>query len=85
VAQESASPQADPINPSYYKTEGGIECIQALEAMGVAEDFCRANVVKYLWRVDGKGNPLQDARKAEWYLKRLIGYLEAKQQPQKAK
>lgn len=62
-------------HPSHY-TSGSIECIDALEAMIESwEDpvaaFLAAQTVKYIWRLPFKENPVQDAEKAEWYLKRL--------------
>lgn len=70
----------DPINHPPHYTQGEIECIQALEAIGVAKDFCRGNGIKYLWRMDAKSNPLEDAKKARWYVDRLIQILESEQQ-----
>lgn len=64
--------------PSHY-TSGGIECIDAMEAALTHAEFVgylRANVLKYIWRYDRKGAPVQDLRKAEWYLRRLIGEVE---------
>jgi hypothetical protein len=65
----------DPVNhPSHY-TQGGIECIDALEASlgadGVAM-FCRGNAMKYLWRAGAKGDLVEDLRKAAWYIAREI-------------
>lgn len=65
-------------HPSHY-TQGEIECIDAMRAALTHEEFIgylRANVLKYLWRYDCKGAPVQDLRKAEWYLRRLIGEVE---------
>lgn len=62
-------------SPAHY-TQGGIECIDAMKAALTPEEFrgyLRANVMKYIWRYDRKGAPVQDLRKAEWYLRRLIG------------
>lgn len=71
---------ADAINPSHYK-QGKVECIDALESATVnktgLEAVCVANVIKYLWRYEAK-NGLEDVRKAQWYLAKLIDYLEAK-------
>ena len=71
---------ADAINPSHYK-QGKVECIDALESATVnktgLEAVCVANVIKYLWRYESK-NGLEDVRKAQWYLAKLIDYLEAK-------
>lgn len=62
-------------HPSHY-TQGEIECIDAMESALTHEEFVgylRANVIKYIWRYDRKGAPVQDLRKARWYLDRLIG------------
>lgn len=71
---------ADAINPSHYK-QGKVECIDALESATVnktgLEAVCVANVIKYLWRYEAK-NGLEDIRKAQWYLAKLIDYLKAK-------
>jgi hypothetical protein len=32
--------------------------------------------MKYAWRLEDKDLPLEDAKKCEWYLKRLIEVLE---------
>ena len=65
-------------NPSHY-TQGKIECIDALESATVGkkgiEAVCVANVVKYLWRYEEK-NGLEDVKKAEFYLKKLIDIME---------
>ena len=64
----------DPVNhPSHYAS-GGIECIDAIEASMSPEEFqgyLRGNIFKYCWRYREKGG-LQDLRKANWYLDRLI-------------
>ena len=61
-------------NPSHYNS-GGIECIDAI-AESMAEEgfkaYCKGNVQKYLWRYEMKGKPLEDLKKAQWYLNRLI-------------
>jgi len=36
------------------------------------EGYCKGQVLKYLWRYRYKGKPLEDLRKAEWYLQLLI-------------
>jgi hypothetical protein len=35
------------------------------------------NAVKYIWRADLKGNPIEDLKKAVWYLEREISRREA--------
>ncbi len=60
-------------HPAHY-TQGGIECIDAMESALTHAEFVgylRANVLKYIWRYDRKGAPVQDLRKAAWYLDRL--------------
>jgi len=64
----------DSINPPHY--QGAVECIEAIESLGLGQDYCRGNAIKYLWRLGKKGEPLEDARKAKWYIERLILQLE---------
>ena len=66
----------DHVNSPPHYTQGDIECIDALTAIGVAEDFCRGNAIKYLWRMADKDDRLEDAKKARWYINRLIRILE---------
>jgi hypothetical protein len=69
---------SDPVSsPSHY-AYGSIECIDAIEAMGIGIEFCQGNAVKYLWRLGHKNKPLEDARKAQWYINRLVRILEQK-------
>lgn len=60
-------------NPSHYTT-GGIECIDAMQAMLSRDEFIgylRGNVFKYQWRYQHK-NGVEDLKKARWYANRLI-------------
>ena len=60
----------DQVNrPSHYR-RGSIETIQAIEGLGLG--YFEGNVLKYLSRYQSKGKPLEDLRKAQWYLARLI-------------
>lgn len=65
-------------HPSHY-TQGGIECIDAIEsAVGKLQGFegyLTGNILKYLWRWKSK-NGLEDLRKAQWYLDMLIREVE---------
>jgi hypothetical protein len=68
--------ESDPVaKPSHYN-QGEIECIDAIKSAtvnkGGIEAVCVANVIKYLWRFEAKGNPVQDLMKAQFYLKKLI-------------
>jgi len=58
--------------PEHY--QGDIECIDAIEAAMSHEEFIgylRGNIFKYNWRYKNK-NGIEDLRKAEWYLRKLI-------------
>jgi len=60
----------DPINhPKHYTSHpSGVECIAVTEHMS----FNIGNAMKYLWRADEKGAPLDDLKKAAWYIAREI-------------
>lgn len=61
-------------HPAYYGGEGNpYECVKVIEAWGLG--FRLGNAVKYIGR-PGKGNYLQDLKKARWYLDREIAALE---------
>ena len=67
-------------SPSHY-TSGRMESIDIIEdAIQVAptpkEGFLQGQVLKYILRVWLKDNPLEDLKKARWYLDRLIKSLE---------
>ncbi len=60
-------------SPSHYN-QSGIECIAAIQA-ALGPNFkyyLQGNIMKYLWRFDYKGKPLEDLQKAQWYLNTLI-------------
>ena len=71
----------DAVNsPSHY-TNGSQEAIVTIEeaiepAPSVKAGMLQGQVLKYLLRVWLKDNPLQDLKKAQWYLTRLIDSLE---------
>lgn len=61
-------------SPPHYKT-GGIEAIEGIEASMGPEAFAgyaKGSCLKYLWRYEKKGKPLEDLKKARWFLDRLI-------------
>lgn len=66
---------SDPVNrPSHY-TDGDIECIDAIKASMSTEaflGFLKGNVQKYMWRYEKKVAPVEDLKKAQWYLSKLI-------------
>lgn len=60
-------------HPKHYNA-GRIEVIDAIEDWGLG--FHLGNVVKYIARANHKGKPLEDLKKAQWYLNRAIEKLE---------
>ena len=61
-------------NPDHYNT-GNIECIEAIEesmSEFAFKGYLKGNCMKYLWRYDYKGKPVEDLQKAQWYLARLL-------------
>lgn len=69
----------DPVNSPNHYLAGSIECIDAIEASASSPEafrgYCKGNVQKYLWRMEHKGKPKEDALKAQWYLNKLISKL----------
>jgi len=64
----------DAVNHPAHYTEGGIECIEAIEAQLTPEEYrgyLKGNVAKYVWREKHKGGN-ESLRKAQWYLDRLV-------------
>lgn len=59
---------SDPINPEHYQS-ASMELIDVIDAFGLT--FYEAQVVKYVVRARKK-NGLEDLRKAQWYLNRLV-------------
>lgn len=77
---ELLTPIPDNVNhPSHYKSETGLEAIDAIEAFtfdlkGI-EAVDTGNVLKYICRWKKK-NGLEDLKKAQWYLNHLIKHVE---------
>ena len=71
---EKETTQPDNVNHPGHYTQGGIECIKAIEASMTPEEFqgyCKGNVIKYCWRFREK-NGLEDLKKAQVYLGWMI-------------
>lgn len=65
-------------SPPHYKT-GPIEAIEGIEASMGPEAYAgylKGNIMKYMWRYERKGKPIEDLKKARWYLDRLIQKVE---------
>jgi len=69
------TPRPDMVHSPPHYTAGKVECLDAIESALGAEGFAaylRGQVIKYLWRMEHKGAKGQDARKAKFYLDRLV-------------
>jgi len=62
-------------HPPHYKV-GGVETIEFIEAKNL--NYHLGNAVKYISRAFYKGNPLQDLKKARFYIDREIARRESK-------
>jgi len=60
----------DMVNHPKHYTFGKIEVITVIDDWKLG--FYEGQVVKYVGRAKHKGNELQDLKKAQWYLNRLI-------------
>ena len=78
--KDADSYMKDEVNHPEHYTKGKIEVFDALDDWSEAGmiGYCVSNVIKYLTRYRSKGNPLQDLKKARWYLDREIEKYEQK-------
>tara|TARA_R100000541_G_scaffold58886_1_gene70958 strand:+ start:453 stop:725 length:273 start_codon:yes stop_codon:yes gene_type:complete len=70
---EEQNKTGDAVNHPPHYNVSGIECIDALKAM-LGDEFqayLQGNIAKYLWRYRYK-NGVEDLKKAQWYLNKLI-------------
>ena len=67
----------DMVNHPPHYNQHGIECIDAIEACTDVgfEHYLQGNILKYLWRYRYK-NGIEDLKKADWYLQKLISTVE---------
>ena len=63
------------IKPNHYKGKT-VQPIDLIESMNM--NFNQGNIIKYVSRYKDK-NGIEDLKKAEWYLQRLIKEYEKKQ------
>jgi len=74
--------KSDRVNSPAHYTRGSQEAIDTIEeaiqdAPTPTEGMLQGQVLKYLLRLWLKDNPAEDAKKAQWYLTRLIAKLES--------
>jgi len=70
----------DPVDKPLHYNSGNIECIDAIVESMSNEEFCgylKGNVLKYVWRYRYKGKPVEDLKKARWYLNKMVEEQEA--------
>lgn len=66
--EDCVGPTSDPVaSPDHY-TWLPVEAIEITERF----NFCMGNALKYVMRADHKGKPVEDIRKAIWYLEREL-------------
>jgi len=79
----------DMVNQPPHYASSKIECIEAMEAMTSQNRkfkitltahgmYCWQVIFKYIWRFPYKDNPIEDLKKAQYYLDRLIKTMEKK-------
>ena len=68
-------------HPVHY--QGAVECIDAIisatDGLDGDEAFLVGSVMKYIWRYRKKGKPIEDLKKARWYLDKLYSYVVLKE------
>ena len=74
------APNYDMVNSPPHYADTGIETMDYIvDVLGDYEaiNYCHGNVIKYtgsrLWK---KGKPIEDAKKAVWYLNKMIELME---------
>jgi len=64
----------DPVDRPAHYNMGGIECIDYIKQVLGLDGFiayCHGNMIKYQHRYRYKNNPVEDMKKAQWYLTKL--------------
>jgi len=74
----------DPVNkPAHYNLSGGIECIDYIKQVLGTDGFiayCHGNMIKYQHRHKYKTDPVEDMKKAQWYLNKMLETMKEKHQ-----
>jgi hypothetical protein len=76
--EEETKKNKDMVNHPEHYNKGSYETYDVIvDTLGKHEaiSYCQGNILKYIMRMWNKGKPLQDAEKAEWYLKAMIKLL----------
>jgi len=89
ASQSTTGSSNDMVNHPPHYASSKIECIDAMEAMTSQnrefktvldghQMYCWQVIFKYIWRFPFKHNAVEDLKKAQFYLQRLINSLETK-------
>ena len=72
--EKDLTSSSDMVNHPPHYTNSNIECIDSIkEALGDGyENYLQGVIIKYMWRYNHKGKPVEDLKKAQWYLEELI-------------
>ena len=72
----------DPVNkPAHYNLSGDIECIDYIKQVLGTDGFiayCHGNMIKYQHRHKYKTDPVEDMKKAQWYLNKMLETMKEK-------
>ena len=72
----------DPVNkPAHYNLSGGIECIDYIKQVLGTDGFiayCHGNMIKYQHRQKYKTDPVENMKKAQWYLNKMLETMKEK-------
>ena len=78
--KQMGSSNEDMVNSPAHYSDSNIETIDYIvDVLGEYEaiSYCHGNIIKYtgsrLWK---KGNPIEDAKKARWYMDKMIQLME---------
>ena len=69
-------------HPKHYNL-GKIETIEYIKDIGIAEEFCIGNALKYITRYKLKGKPIEDLQKAKWYIEYVLCLLKERKSESK--
>ena len=73
LAEMTKAPVQNMVDSPAHYNMGDVECIDGIRA-AIGDsfiDYCRANALKYTWRMQHKGKALEDCKKALWYLEKV--------------
>jgi len=74
ISNQNGQDVQDAVQHPQHYCRGKIEVIDFIEDQEM--DFRAASALKYICRYRHKGKPIEDLRKAVWYLTRIIQELE---------